>query len=70
MQAEIGDAAGTIWQYLHEHGETTLSKLRRETKLSDQLLLMGVGWLAREEKLSFAQNGKAIKLGLRKRRVA
>jgi hypothetical protein len=48
MEGEIGDAAGMIWQYLNEHGQTTLGKLRQGTKLSDQLLLMGVGWLARE----------------------
>ena len=28
MEAEIGDAAGAIWQYLDEHGVTTLSKLK------------------------------------------
>jgi hypothetical protein len=43
MEGEIGDAAGMIWQYLNEHGQTTLDRLRQGTKLSDQLLLMGVG---------------------------
>jgi hypothetical protein len=47
MDVEIGDGAGMIWQYLHEHGPTTLGRPRQGTKLSDQLLLMGVGWLAR-----------------------
>ena len=37
-----------IWQDLNEHGQTILGRLRQGTKLSDQLLLMGVGWLARE----------------------
>jgi hypothetical protein len=46
MDAEIGDAAGSIWRYLDDHGEMTLSKLRQGTKLSDPLLLMGIGWLA------------------------
>lgn len=50
MEAEIGDAAGTIWQYLAQHGETSLAQLRQETKLADQLLFMGLGWLAREGK--------------------
>jgi hypothetical protein len=70
MEAEIGDAAGTIWRYLDEHGETTLSKLRQGTKLSDQLLLMGIGWLAKEEKLSFVKEGRTTKVGLRDRRAA
>jgi hypothetical protein len=42
MEGEIGDAAGMIWQYLNEHGQTTLGKLRQGTKLSDQLPLVGV----------------------------
>ncbi len=70
MEAEIGDAAGTIWQYLDEHGETTLSRLRQGTKLSDQLLFMGIGWLAREEKLSFMKEGRSTKVGLRERPAA
>jgi winged helix-turn-helix protein DUF2582 len=45
MEAEIGYPAGAIWQYLDEHGVTTLSKLRQGTKLPDQLLLL-VGPLA------------------------
>jgi hypothetical protein len=28
---KIGDAAGATWQYLDEHGVTTLSKLRQGT---------------------------------------
>ena len=28
MQAEIDNAAGTIWRYLNEHGEIALSKLK------------------------------------------
>ena len=65
MEGEIGDAAGMIWQYLNEHGQTTLGELRQGTKLSDQLLLMGVGWLAREGKVSIVQQGRTVKVSLR-----
>jgi hypothetical protein len=57
LEGEIGDAAGMIWQYLNEHGQTILDRLRQGTKLSDQLLLMGVGWLGREGKVSIVQAG-------------
>ena len=60
IEAEIGDAAGTTWRYLDEHGETTLGRLRQGTKVSDQLLLMGIGWLEREEKLSFVKEGRIV----------
>jgi hypothetical protein len=65
MEGEIGDAAGMIWQYLNEHGQTTLGKLRQGAKTSDQLLLMGVGWLAREGKISIVQQGRTVKISLR-----
>ncbi len=70
MDGEIGDAAGVIWRYLERHGETTLSTLKHGTKLSDQLLLMGVGWLAREDKLSFAKEGRTMKIGMKERQAA
>ena len=58
MEAEIGNAAGVMWQYLDQHGEATLAKLKQGTKLSDQLLLMGVGWLTKEGKISFGKQGR------------
>jgi Winged helix-turn-helix domain (DUF2582) len=64
MQAEIGSAAGTIWRYLNDHGEVTLSKVKPGTKLSDQLLFAGIGWLAREEKVNFTAEGRSIRVCL------
>ena len=65
MEAEIGKAAGISWQYLDHHGETTLSKLKQGTKLSEQILLMAIGWLARESKLNFVQDRRSLKLSLK-----
>lgn len=70
MGVEIGDAAGIIWQYLDQAGETPLSKLKQRTKLPDQILLMGLGWLAREGKLSFEKEGRTLTIGLRERPAA
>ena len=63
MQGEIDIAAGIIWRYLNEHGEMTLSKLRQGTRVSEQLV-MGIGWLAREEKLSFTRQGRILRVRL------
>ncbi len=65
METRIGDVAGTIWNHLNQHGEMSVSKLKQGTKLSDQLLYMGLGWLAREEKLNFVQDKKTMKVSLR-----
>lgn len=65
MDMEIGEAAGRIWRYLAQHEAVTLGQLRRGTSLPERLLLMGVGWLAREEKLHFVQDHRALKLALK-----
>jgi hypothetical protein len=72
MQAEIDRAAGFIWRlrYLNEHGEMTFSQLKHGTSLADQPLLMGIGWLAREEKLSFTKAGTIVRLSLRTHQTA
>ena len=70
MQAEIDRAAGVIWRNLDEHGEMTLSKLKQGTSRADQPLLIGIGWLAREEKLSFTKAGKIVRLSLRTHQTA
>jgi hypothetical protein len=70
MEAEIGDAAGTIWQYLDKHGETTLSSLRQRVKLPEQVVLMAIGWLAREGKLNFVTRRRTVTVELREPRAA
>lgn len=70
MEAEIGDAAGEIWRYLDKHGVTTLSRLRQQVKLPEQIVLMGIGWLAREGKLKLVRKGRVVKLNLTERQAA
>ncbi len=62
MQADIGNAAGVIWRHLDQHGAMPLSRLRKETKLTDQLLFMGLGWLAREQKVDFVKEGRSFQV--------
>jgi hypothetical protein len=57
----IGMAAGLVWQYLNENGAVTLSKLARDIDAPRDLVMQGVGWLAREGKVSF-QEGSRSKL--------
>ena len=64
METAIGEAAGRIWCYLAEHGEATLRQLQRGTTLPERLVHMGVGWLAREDKLCFVQERGVWKLAL------
>lgn len=48
MITEIGITAGEIWHYLDEQGEVTLSQLNAGVEKPRDLILMSLGWLARE----------------------
>ena len=48
MITEIGIAAGDIWHHLDEKGNATLDQLVKAIKKPRELLLMSLGWLARE----------------------
>ena len=52
MNDKIGNAAGAIWRFLNDQTEPlNLSNLKKSINLSSTLLMMGLGWLAREDKL-------------------
>lgn len=57
----VGTVAGMVWTYLDTHGAVTLSKLAREIDAPRDLVMQGVGWLAREGKIEF-QEGSRNKL--------
>ncbi len=56
----IGEAAGALWKRLHAKGleGTTLTELKKLPGFSQDEVLAGLGWLAREGKLCFRSNGK------------
>ncbi len=60
----IGMASGLVWQYLDERGPVTLSRLAREIDAPRDMVMQGVGWLAREGKVVFVEGsrGKLIAL--------
>jgi DNA-binding transcriptional regulator GbsR (MarR family) len=48
----IGNAAGIIWSYLDQQSKpVTLSTLKKETDVSSTVMMMALGWLAREGKI-------------------
>lgn len=48
MITEIGIVAGDIWHFLDQHGEVSLSVLISGIDKPRDLVLMSLGWLARE----------------------
>lgn len=60
----IGIAAGMVWAYLNGNGAVTLSKLAREIDVPRDLVMQGVGWLAREGKVVFAEGKRSKTVSL------
>ena len=56
----VGETAGVVWQYLTDHGRTTLTTLERGIGAPRESVLMGVGWLAREGKVELSQERRSV----------
>jgi len=58
----IGEAAGEIWRLLESEGPLSTSAILNKIKRPQALVLMGIGWLAREDKLVFTQTKRGMRL--------
>ena len=66
MIYEIGKTAGDVWQVLHKEGEVTLAKLKKSIPARDEVLLMALGWLAREDQLAITSKGRSVRISLKR----
>jgi hypothetical protein len=55
MKEKIGTNAGAVWSILEEQGPKSVKELKKLTKLVDKDIYAAIGWLAREEKLTFTE---------------
>ncbi len=62
---DVGLAAGRVWRYLLECQPVALSRIAREVEGGQALVLMAVGWLAREGKIEFVEEGRTRAVRLR-----
>ena len=60
-QSLIGKNAGIIWTILEGKEKEELTKLKKESKLTDAELWAAIGWLSREDKLTYSKEKKGRK---------
>ncbi len=65
MTERIGFAAGEIWRYLLENGESSPIKIKANLGLSNTLLYLALGWLAREDKVYIRQLEHSYRISLK-----
>jgi hypothetical protein len=66
MITEIGIVAGDIWHFLDQHGEVLLSELVNGIEKPQDIVLMSLGWLAREGHVILQQTDGDYRVSLRK----
>ena len=62
---EIGETAGVVWKQLSENGPMDLTKLIKEVGEPRDAVMRALGWLAREDKVNFEENGRKRVVSLR-----
>ncbi len=62
---EIGHVAGDVWGLLDTSGGMSLATLKKTLAAPSDAVMAAVGWLAREDKLEFAPEGRGVKISLR-----
>ena len=65
LQEQIGTSAGQIYDYLVNNGEATFSKMKKELDIKGNFAELGLGWLAREDKIEISKKGAAVNVKLK-----
>ena len=58
---EFGQNAGKIWTTLNDYGSLSKTNLIKKTRLRENDFYVGIGWLARENKIG--KDGATYKIG-------
>jgi hypothetical protein len=54
----IGEIAGSIWRVLSDNGPLSMAKLVKAVGEPRDTVMQGLGWLAREGKISIDEEGR------------
>ncbi len=65
LQEMIGSSAGEIYNYLNVNGESSFSKMKKELDLKGNFADLGLGWLAREDKVEISKKGTSVNVRLK-----
>jgi hypothetical protein len=63
--AHIGETAGMVWKALADNGPMSMAKLVKTVGQPRDTVMQALGWLAREDKLNFEEEGRSRIISLR-----
>ena len=62
----IGETAGEIWKLLDREGPLSPLAITKRLQESNRTVYMGIGWLAREDKLVFSETKGGMNIDVKK----
>jgi hypothetical protein len=62
---QIGETAGVVWRHLQAYGPQKITQLVKSIDAPRDTLMQAIGWLAREDKVSIEEDGRARIVSLR-----
>ena len=65
MTHEIGHTAGKVWKTLHTEGEMSIAALKKAMGVKDSSVDWAIGWLAREDKVTFRKEKNILFIALK-----
>lgn len=63
----IGENAGKVWNALNKKGAMKISALKKTTRLDEKSLYLAIGWLAREDNVTFERKQRQTVVQLAKK---
>ena len=66
LWGDIGSAAGKVYTGIVGQAPVGIIDVKRKTKLSDEMLYMALGWLAREGKAQITSDKDVLKVKVSK----
>ncbi|MFT4867760.1 MAG: hypothetical protein ACI9LV_000364 [Candidatus Nanohaloarchaea archaeon] len=64
MEQKIGELAGYVWRFLEDEGKSSVSSVCKAVDAPRSKVNMAIGWLAREDKLEFIDEGRGTSVQL------
>ena len=64
MKEKVIQTAGKIWWYLGEKGQTQIAALPKSLNEDSTIVFQALGWLAREDKITYSENNKKSMVSL------
>ena len=58
MKEKVIETVGKAWRFLGQNGQTSVGQLSKSMKEKDELVLQALGWLAREDKISYTTKNR------------